>query len=59
MREIYVDRENKNSYRGLGLMRSAGTKLRVIGGGEGKKERKKKKIGDIEMKGEKGGKQKA
>lgn len=43
MREIYVDRENKNSYRGLGLMRSAGTKLRVIGGGEGKKKERKKK----------------
>lgn len=58
MREIYVDRENKNSCRGLGVMRSAGTKLRVIGGGEGKK-KERKKNGDVEMKGEKGGKQKA
>lgn len=59
MREIYVDRENKNSYRDLGLMRSAGTKLRVIGGEGGKQKERKKKIGDVEMKGEKGGKQKA
>lgn len=53
-----MDRENKNSYRGLGLMRSRGTKLRVIGeGGRGRK--KEKNVGDVEMKGEKGGKQKA
>lgn len=42
MREIYVDRENKNSYRDLGLMRSAGTKLRVIGGEGGKQKERKK-----------------